>query len=81
MEKFDLDSYLEKRYSGLPLERIKKAVFDYEDLLEAVNSALNLACVSNQRELLIAFMEWLDPHNIKEFPNDESVFVDEFLSN
>lgn len=67
MEKFDLDKYLEKRYSGLKLERIKKAVFDYEDLLEAVNAALNMPVVSgslpevtlmNEQKLGDTFINW-----------------------
>ncbi len=34
----------------------------------------------NLREELIKFLEWLEPHNIQDFPDDESIFVDEYLS-
>lgn len=39
MNKFNLDKYLIKRYSQLKLERIKKAYFNYDDVVEILNEA------------------------------------------
>jgi predicted Zn-ribbon and HTH transcriptional regulator len=39
MNKFNLDKYLIKRYSPLKLERIKKAYFNYDDVVEILNEA------------------------------------------
>jgi phosphoserine phosphatase len=40
MEQFDLDKWLIERYSPLTLERIKKAHFNYDNVLEILNAAL-----------------------------------------
>jgi phosphoserine phosphatase len=40
MEQFDLDKWLIERYSPLTLERIKKAHFNYDNVLEILNEAL-----------------------------------------
>jgi hypothetical protein len=47
MEKFDLDKWLIERYSPLTLERIKKAYFDYDDVIEILNEALRQPPVSD----------------------------------
>ena len=40
MKKFDLDKWLVERYHPLNLERIKKAHFNYDDVVEILNEAL-----------------------------------------
>jgi hypothetical protein len=40
MKQFDLDKWLVERYSPLTLERIKKAHFNYDDVIEILNAAL-----------------------------------------
>jgi len=46
MEQFDLDKWLIERYSPLTLERIKKAHFNYDNVLEILNAALRQPPVS-----------------------------------
>ena len=46
MERFNLDEWLTERYSPLTLERIKKAHFKYDDVVEILNVALRQPPVS-----------------------------------
>jgi hypothetical protein len=48
MKQFDLDKWLIERYSPLTLERIKKAHFNYDDVLEILNVALRQTPVSGR---------------------------------
>ena len=52
MKQFDLDKWLVKRYSPLTLERIKKAHFNYDDVIEILNEALRQPPVVGRSEQL-----------------------------
>jgi phosphoserine phosphatase len=57
MKQFDLDKWLTERYSPLTLERIKKAHFNYDDVLEILNAALRQTPVVGRIEQLKAFVD------------------------
>jgi phosphoserine phosphatase len=52
MKQFDLDKWLVERYSALLLERIKKAHFNYDDVIEILNAALRQPPVVGRSEQL-----------------------------
>jgi hypothetical protein len=52
MKQFDLDKWLVERYSPLTLERIKKAHFNYDDVIEILNAALRQPPVVGRSEQL-----------------------------
>ena len=77
MKQFDLDKWLVERYSPLTLERIKKAHFNYDDVIEILNVALRQPPVVGQSEQLVAFLKWVGDGY--DFENNAEKIVKEYI--